>query len=180
MATKSEHERITILESKIAEIGKGLAAKLDDIGRMTPGSDIDDGFGPVNPELFSTRRIAPSLIQNYYLGEPVAAGPQFITRTGEVLTHCQVYRAWRNQTGAAQNRTISVYPSNGQFPPRATVTVFVAPDGHTGAPRANMNPTSVGQNGDRVAKNVPNGQAVFVHLSSRRGANVTADISDNP
>ena len=177
MATKSEHERITILESKIAEIGEHLAAHLDDIEQRA--AEIDDGFSS-SPELYSKRRIVPSLVQNYYLGEPVAAGPQFITRTREVLTHCQVYRAWRNQTGAAQNRTISVYPSSGQFPPSATVTVFVAADNHTGATRANMNPTSVGQNGDRVAKNVPNGQAVFVHLSQRRGANVTADISDNP
>jgi hypothetical protein len=105
-----------------------------------------------------------------------------LTRSRVHLQHCAAYRVWRNQTGAAQNRTASVYPAQGEFPAGSVVTVFVAPDAHTTAPGPGMNPTTVGASGDSIAKNVPNGSALFVHYDqgTATATRVDADISNEP
>jgi hypothetical protein len=99
------------------------------------------------------------------------------------LKHCEVYRAWRNQSGGDENRTVSVFPSNPTTipqPPTATVTVFVAPDGHTGAPGAGNGPTPVGPNGDSIGKRVHDGEAIFVHLQGRAGQEIEVVVDDGP
>jgi hypothetical protein len=97
------------------------------------------------------------------------------------LVHCQAYRAWVNATGGAANRTVGVFPSGiSTFPAGTTVTVFVAPENHAGAPPAGSNPTTVAPEGDSIGKNVPNGSAVFVHFNATAGRKTRAVIDDGP
>ena len=103
-------------------------------------------------------------------------------RRNRTLEHCTAYRAWLNNTGAAQQRTVSVYPDGGRFPPDS-VTVFAAPAGHQGPPPNAANATKVSPDGDAVAKTVPNNGAVFVHYARPEGGGpdaVDAVIDDGP
>ena len=117
---------------------------------------------------------------NYYFGAG-PTGPVSVASSRVHLKHCEAYRVWRNQTGGARDRTVSVYPSAGEFPVQSTVTIFVAPDGHTGGPPAGAG-KSVGPGGDSVAVNVPNGSAAFVHYDhgSATATSVDANVGEEP
>ena len=94
------------------------------------------------------------------------------------LEPCKAYRAWWNKTGKDQTRTVSVFPLPGEKFPEG-VTVYVAPEGHTGEPPAASDPTKVGKDGDSIGKTVPKDNAVFVHL--KEGSRpVKAKIDDGP
>lgn len=138
-----------------------------------------------NYYLSGERQRYPHVVNNYYLGRLsiLAGGPSgtiALTRTSVPLDQCKAVRVWLNDTGGNQTRTVGVYPSHGDFPANAGITVFVAPANHTGAPPAGSSPTSISENGDSVAKKVPNGSAIFVHLSGTPKTGVKADISEEP
>lgn len=112
--------------------------------------------------------------------EGLRAGPRdgstSIEREKE-LKHCEAYRVWVNSTGAAQTRSVSVFPVGGDFLPN-TVTVFVAGPDHQGGPPG-AGTTVIKPEGDSVGKAVPDGQAVFVHLN-KPGGKKKARIDDGP
>ncbi|HXP78243.1 MAG TPA: hypothetical protein VN823_29170 [Stellaceae bacterium] len=152
------------------------------LAKGQPASSSRDAASVVESEFVFEGGQRPAHVINKYFFGAGPGGNVALTRQRVHLEHCVASRAWRNQSGAAQNRTVGAYPSSGDFPTGSTVTIFVAPDGHTGAPTAAMAPTTVGSGGDSVGKNVPNGSAVFVHYDqgTAKPTRVDADITEEP
>jgi hypothetical protein len=103
-----------------------------------------------------------------------------MTRAKVSLKPWQPYRVWRNHAKGEQARTIIVYPCVEMFPAGCAITVFEAPDSHTGGPQNGAVP--IGAKGDAVALTVQPGNTVFVHFDNGKTnvISVLADISQEP
>ena len=128
----------------------------------------------------------PQIVNNYNLGERrggffQAAGDENLKK----LLHCKAYRKYTNNTGEEKDVVTNVNPRRGAVFPAGSVTVFVAdrgwpPQGQSGKPKPEHDPTDVNPLGESIDKPVPDGKAIFVHFESpdpRRQGSIDAHIT---